>query len=61
MTNPTPPILPFPGDDSGTDDDVATREVDGEETLDPDADADAVDSAEADRLAAEGGDSGDGR
>ncbi|WP_067200328.1 hypothetical protein [Microbacterium sp. XT11] len=61
MTNPTPPVLPFPDDDDSTDDDVATREVDGEETLDPDADPDAVDSAEADRLAAEGGDDDDGR
>ncbi|MDT0157429.1 hypothetical protein Q9R19_07325 [Microbacterium sp. ARD32] len=52
MSNPTPAYLP---EDPDFDDqpDPATREVDGEEVLDPDADPDLIDSAEADRLAAE--------
>ena len=54
MSNPTPPLVPpFPDDEP---DDVATRDVDGEQVLDPDADPDAIDSAEADRLASQGAD-----
>lgn len=54
-TNPPPPIPPVPplgGDDEGTD--VPTREVDGERELDQDANPDRIDSADADRIAAEG-------
>ena len=40
-------------------DDDATREVDGEEVLDPDANDDQVDSAEADRIAADPDDADD--
>lgn len=48
--NPIPPIVP--GVDSGLEDDMPTREnADGETVIDPDADADQVDSAEADRAA----------
>lgn len=51
MSNVTPD-LPFPG---GDDDPAApTTEVNGEEVLDPDIDDDAVDSAEADVIAADG-------
>lgn len=56
MSNP-PPIPPIPslGDESDDElDGVPTREVDGEREIDPDADDSQVDSAEADRLAAEG-------
>ena len=53
MTNsPTPPINPFADPDAvETETDTPVQEVDGEEVLDPDADPDQVDSAEADRLA----------
>lgn len=54
MSNPTPPLLPLPDDGAG--DGVPEREVDGEEILDEDANPDDVDSATADRIAAEGGD-----
>ena len=51
------PILPVDGDDDSDDDSVteaeATRELDGERVLGPDANDDLIDSAEADRLAAE--------
>ncbi|MGW8483872.1 hypothetical protein ACWGJP_12115 [Microbacterium sp. NPDC055903] len=50
MSNPFPPPLPLPDDDRHVQD-PATREVDGEEVLDPDTDPSGVDSAEADRLA----------
>lgn len=53
MSNPPPPIPPFTGDDT---EDVPTRIVDGKEVPDPDADDAQVDSAEADRLAAEADD-----
>jgi len=53
--NPTPPIPPFIADDDADDANAPLRDVDGEEQLDPDADADGIDSAEADRLAAERG------
>ncbi|MGJ0388531.1 hypothetical protein [Microbacterium sp. CGR1] len=51
MSTPIPPLVPLPddGDAAG----VPEREVDGEAVLDTDIDADQVDGAEADRLAAE--------
>lgn len=49
--NPIPPL----SDGDATDADLPVREVDGEEQLDPDADARGIDGAEADRLAAEQG------
>lgn len=52
MSNPIMPIPPLPGEEPDT---VPTREVDGEHILDPDIAAGDVDSAEADRLAAESG------
>lgn len=54
MSNPTPPLVPLP--DDGSADGVPEREVDGEEILDEDANPDDVDSATADRIAAEGTD-----
>jgi hypothetical protein len=51
MSNPTPNFLPQ-DPDADPEVDAGTREVDGEQVLDPDADADQVDSAAADRLAA---------
>ncbi|WP_262406143.1 hypothetical protein [Protaetiibacter sp. SSC-01] len=62
MTNisnqmPVPPILPGRDGDpetDGADLDPTVVEVDGEEKLDPDANPDEVDSAEADRLASGG-------
>lgn len=56
MSNP-PPIPPIPslGDESDDErDGVPTREVDGEREIDPDADDSQIDSADADRLAADG-------
>jgi len=51
MSNPNLPAMPLPGDDLP--EDVPTvEEPDGEERLDPDADQDRVDSADADRVAA---------
>ncbi|GAA4190344.1 hypothetical protein GCM10022219_07570 [Microbacterium oryzae] len=50
MSNPFPAQFPLPGDRS--DDDLPTTETDGETVLDPDANDDLVDSADADRLAA---------
>jgi hypothetical protein len=49
MSNNTP-LLPLPEDDDA---EGATIEVDGERRLDPDADDDLIDSADADVLAAE--------
>lgn len=51
MSNPTPPLIPLP--DDGDERGVPEQEVDGDTVLDADADADQVDGAEADRLAAE--------
>ncbi|MGW9114662.1 hypothetical protein [Microbacterium sp. NPDC055683] len=48
---PIPPIPP-PSQDGAADDDVPVVEVDGDEVVDPDANNDLIDSAEADRLAA---------
>lgn len=53
MSNPLIPPVPPLGDDDETLE-APTREVDGERELDPDADPDRIDSADADRLAAEG-------
>ncbi|WCD91946.1 hypothetical protein [Microbacterium sp. nov. GSS16] len=57
MSNPTPNMLPE-DPDLGEEEGTPTREVDGEVELDPDADADRIDSIDADRLAsgAEGAD-----
>jgi hypothetical protein len=53
-SNPTPGLVPGPiGDDDPADEPV--QEVDGETVLDPDADPDRIDSADADRIAAEEG------
>ena len=53
MTNnnfaPIPPLVPRDDDDLGQ----ATIERDGEVVLDPDVDDDLIDSADADRLAAD--------
>jgi len=52
MSTPIPPILPLPeDDDETTTDGVPTREVDGEQTIDPDADDSQINSADADRVA----------
>jgi hypothetical protein len=51
MTNPIPnfiPVVPPPSDDEL---EAPTVEEDGETVLDPDADPERIDSAEADRLA----------
>lgn len=52
--NPMVPLVPEDPDDNETVPDAALREEDGRETLDPDAADELVDSAEADRIAAEG-------
>jgi hypothetical protein len=52
MSNSGFPVLPLPDDDDSAGDDV-TREVDDHEVRDDDVNDDLVDSAEADRLAAE--------
>lgn len=51
MSTPIPPLVPLPDDGDPTG--VPEREVDGESVLDTDVDADQIDGAEADRLAAE--------
>ena len=51
MSTPIPPLVPLP--DDGDLEGVPHREVDGEAVLDTDVDADQVDGADADRLAAE--------
>lgn len=50
MSNPIPPIVPFPDDDDP--EGVPTKIVDGEHVPDEDIDDALVDSAEADRVAA---------
>ena len=51
MSNPIiPPVPPILHDDEA---DIPTKDVDGERVLDPDADDALIDSAEADRIAAE--------
>lgn len=56
MTNPPPipPIPPLDEDAENATGDVPTQDVDGERRIDPDADDSQVDSAEADRIAADG-------
>ncbi|MFK3678896.1 hypothetical protein ACI2IP_14285 [Microbacterium sp. NPDC090218] len=52
MSNPIiPPVPPIPHDDDPAG--VPTKDVDGELVLDPDVDDALIDSAEADRVAAE--------
>ncbi|MGW9158335.1 MULTISPECIES: hypothetical protein [unclassified Microbacterium] len=58
MSNPIiPPVPPVPHDDDAAG--VPTRDLDGEQVLDPDADDALVDSAEADRIAAGADEDGD--
>jgi hypothetical protein len=57
MSNPQFPPLPLPDDDRA--DDLATTDDDGETRLDPDADDELIDSADADRIAATGDDDDD--
>ena len=52
MSHPYPPAVPPPSN-QGRADEPGIRDVDGEEALDPDVDDRLIDSAEADRLAAE--------
>lgn len=53
MTNlPLPPYIPIPDDEISEGEPVV--DVDGRDEIDPDANEDLIDSAEADRLAAEG-------
>ncbi len=57
MSSPIPPLPPVDGDDGATDaqgQDI-TVDVDGDTVLDPDANDELIDSAEADRVAAEEG------
>jgi hypothetical protein len=58
MSNQNPSFGALPADDRD-DDDLATKEVDDKPVIDADANADLIDSAEADRLAAENGDDPD--
>jgi hypothetical protein len=51
---PIPPLVGLGGDDAPDPAEVATTEVDGEVVLDPDADDELIDSADADRIAADG-------
>jgi len=58
MSNPIiPPVPPIPHDDDPAG--VPTQDVDGERVLDPDVDDALIDSAEADRVAAETDDGAD--
>lgn len=53
MTNlPLPPFLPVPEGEEPAGEQFV--DIDGDETLDPDMNDDAITSAEADRLAANG-------
>lgn len=59
MSTPIPPLPPVDGDDDAATDaqgDDVTVDVDGTSVLDPDANDDLIDSADADRIAAEDGD-----
>ena len=51
--NPMVPLVPEDPDDESVPDAALREEADGRETLDPDAADELVDSAEADRIAAE--------
>ncbi|MFB4350913.1 hypothetical protein [Microbacterium sp. CR_7] len=54
-SNPPPPIPPVPPLGDGEEaQEEPIREVDGERELDPDANPDRIDSADADRIAADG-------
>lgn len=55
-TLPTPPLPPKGDQILGGTPDEPVVEVDGEVVLDPDADPDLIDSADADRIAASGDD-----
>ncbi|WP_314423470.1 hypothetical protein [uncultured Microbacterium sp.] len=54
MSTPIPPLVPIP-DDGDPNDSVPRQDVDGEPALDADANPDEIDSADADRIAAEHG------
>jgi len=60
-SNPIPPAggLAASAAFGSQDDDTATREVDDREVLDPDANDDLIDSADADRLATDPDDADD--
>ncbi len=53
MSNPVPPVPPVNPDDASYEGPDIETEVDGEPILDPDVNDDLVDSADADRRAAE--------
>jgi len=61
MSNTSNPIPPAGGFDTafGSQPDGVTRDLDDEETLDPDLDDDQISSADADRLAVDPDDDGD--
>lgn len=67
MSNPLIPPVPLPDDDrtdaaeGAEPTDSAIVEQDGDRTVDPDADPDLIDSAEADRLASGADADGDAR
>lgn len=52
MNSSIPPSIPPLGDEQAG---ISTTDLDGDEVLDPDANDDLTDSAEADRVAAEEG------
>lgn len=54
MSTPIPPLVPFP-EDGEPHDSVPRQDVDGEAAIDPDANPDEIDSADADRIAAQHG------
>jgi hypothetical protein len=56
MSNFVPPAVPPHDSDAFHGEDAPTKDVDGDTVLDPDANDDLVDSAEADRIAADGDD-----
>ncbi|MGF3054672.1 hypothetical protein ACQUSY_12050 [Microbacterium sp. YY-03] len=53
MSNPN--IPPLPGTTPDEDAEIGTMDTNGERVLDPDANAELIQSADADRLAAEAG------
>ena len=53
LSNPNLPAAAAAGVFGSPEDGSATREVDDQEVLDPDADDELIDSAEADRIAAD--------
>nr|WP_314842496.1 hypothetical protein [uncultured Microbacterium sp.] len=52
MSNSTPPLIPLPEDHEQRDG-IPRREQDGEDVIDRDANPENIDSATADRVAAE--------